>query len=326
MRGSWTLCSGPSATWRATQKRVRRLASRAFRPYIEGPGLRRPVALEAWTADYPVGVLDDDDLGLHPMTRSSILTRMRLGACALATALLAACVNPADQPTEATTADPIEPFNRTVFAVNSFADDLIGKPVANLYRRAVPDPGRESVSNALANLRQPWTATNSVLQGEFGRAGTAAARFALNSTIGFFGFFDVARDIGLRHRDEDFGQTLGAWSASGDPYLVLPLFGPSSPRDAIGFVVDGALDPITVLAQGGIGWGRGNALTTTRTALSYVSGRERTLEVLAELERGQDYYAAMRSAFRQRRAAEIRNEEPGGDTVPRRFRFGADMD
>lgn len=260
------------------------------------------------------------------MTRIPIFSRMRLGVCALALAMLGACVNPADQPTEATTADPIEPVNRAIFAVNSFADDLLGKPVANLYRRAVPDPGRESVSNALANLRQPWTATNSALQGELGRAGTAVARFTVNSTIGFFGFFDVARELGLRHRDEDFGQTLGSWSASGDPYLVLPLFGPSSPRDAIGFIVDGALDPITVLAQGGVGFGRGNAFTTTRTAMSYVSGRERTLEILAELERGQDYYAAMRSAFRQRRAAEIRNEEPGGNTTPRRFRFGADMD
>ncbi len=257
---------------------------------------------------------------------SPLFSLLRRGAVGIALLGLAACVNPADEPTYASAADPIEPFNRYVFELNRAGDEFLGKPVANIYRGTVPDPARESVSNALANLRLPWTAVNGVLQGEFARAGTAIARFALNSTFGFFGLFDMAKDVGFAHHDEDFGQTLGAWGASGDPYLMLPVFGPSTPRDTIGMIVDRTVDPVTVIAQGGAGSGRGNGFTTARSAAGFVAGRERTLEALAELERGQDYYAAVRSAYRQRRAIDIRNEESTGTTVPRRFRFGADID
>lgn len=256
----------------------------------------------------------------------TILSRLRPVAMGAVMSLLAACANLAEQPTDAAAADPIEPFNRYVFELNRFGDEFAAKPLAMMYRTVVPGPARESVGNALVNLRLPWTAVNDVMQGEFGRAGQAAARFALNSTFGFFGLFDMAKDVGFQHHDEDFGQTLGAWGASGDPYLMLPLFGPSSPRDAIGQFVDGAVDPVTTIAQGGYGWGRGNGFTGTRAALGFLSGRERTLEALAELERGQDYYAAVRSAYRQRRAAEIRNDQINDRTIPPRWRFGADMD
>jgi phospholipid-binding lipoprotein MlaA len=256
----------------------------------------------------------------------SIFGLLRCGAAGAALLALTACVNPADEPTYATTADPIEPFNRYMFELNRAGDEFLGKPLANIYRGTVPDPARESVGNALANLRLPWTAVNDVLQGEFSRAGSALTRFALNSTFGFFGLFDMARDVGYTHHDEDFGQTLGAWGAGGDPYLMLPVFGPSSPRDVVGMVVDGAIDPVTVIAQGGAGWGRGNGFTAARSATGFVAGRERTLEALAELERGQDYYAAVRSAYRQRRAVNIRNEETPGIAAPPRFRFGADTD
>lgn len=241
-------------------------------------------------------------------------------------ALLGGCVNPADQPTNAATADPIEPVNRYVFEVNRFADEIVGKPVAHTYRAIVPPPGRRAVANALSNMRLPMTAANDVLQGDLGRAGTAIGRFALNSTFGLFGLFDMASDVGLRHHEEDFGQTLGRWGTSGDPYLVLPIFGPSSPRDAIGWFVDGLTDPVTIAAQGGMGRNRGNGFTTARSAVGFVSGRERVLEAVAELERGQDFYAAMRSAYRQRRAAEIRNDQMNETTVPKRFRFGEDDD
>jgi phospholipid-binding lipoprotein MlaA len=198
------------------------------------------------------------------------------------------------------------------------------KPVATIYRGTVPDVARESVTNAVSNLRLPWTAANDVFQGEFARAGNAAARFVLNSTFGFFGLFDMAKDVGFAHHDEDFGQTLGAWGMTGDPYIILPLLGPSSPRDAGGRFVDSVLDPVTIAAKGGTIGGSGNAFTTTRSVVTVISSRERTLEALAELERGQDYYAAVRSAYRQSRAAEIRNEDSNATTVPRRFRYVTD--
>ena len=247
-------------------------------------------------------------------------TRLLFSAAALA--FLGACVNPANEPTEAAANDPIEPFNRYIFEVNRFGDEFALKPVATIYRGTVPDGARESVSNAVANLRLPWTAANDVFQGEFGRAGSAAARFILNSTFGFFGLFDMAKDVGFPHHDEDFGQTLGAWGMSGDPYIILPILGPSSPRDAAGRFVDSVLDPVTIVAKGGTIGGSGNAFTTSRSGVSLISGRERALEALAELERGQDFYAAVRSAYRQSRAAEIRNED--GTAAPRRFRYTND--
>ncbi len=106
---------------------------------------------------------------------------------------------------------------------------------------------------------------------------------------------------------------------------MLPIFGPSSPRDTVGLVADRFLDPVTVIALDGDIFSMGNAFTWTRTGVAFVSGRERTLEALAELERGQDYYAAVRSAYRQRRAADIRNED-ANTTLGPRFRFGADTD
>lgn len=255
---------------------------------------------------------------------NGFLRNARLLACAASLLVLGACVSPANQPTEAAANDPIEPFNRYIFEVNRFGDEFFLKPVATIYRGTVPNVARESVSNAVANLRLPWTAANDVFQGELARAGNATARFVLNSTFGFLGLFDMAKDVGFPHHDEDFGQTLGAWGMTGDPYIVLPLFGPSSPRDAGGLFVDSVLDPVTIVAKGGTIGGSGNAFTTTRTVVSVISARERTLEALAELERGQDYYAAVRSAYRQRRAADIRNEDANANTVPRRFRYGTD--
>jgi phospholipid-binding lipoprotein MlaA len=252
----------------------------------------------------------------------ALLRNTRLLVSAAALCLLGACVNPADQPTEAAANDPIEPFNRYVFEVNRFGDEFFLKPAATIYRGTVPDSARESVSNAVANLRLPWTAANDIFQGEFARAGNATARFVLNSTFGFFGLFDMAKDVGFPHHDEDFGQTLGAWGMTGDPYIVLPLLGPSSPRDAGGRFVDSVLDPVTIAAKGGTIGGSGNAFTTSRSVVSLISGRERALEAIAELERGQDFYAAVRSAYRQSRAAEIRNED--GTAAPRRFRYAND--
>lgn len=254
-----------------------------------------------------------------------LIARLARGCAILALGALAACSTQGSQPGDAAAADPIEPFNRYIFEVNRFGDEFVGKPLATIYRRGVPDPARDSIANAVANLRLPWTAVNDVLQGQFGRAGDALARFGLNSTFGVLGLFDVARDHGFPHHDEDFGQTLATWGLGGDPYLMLPVFGPSNPRDAVGLAADRFLDPVTIVALDGDVFSWGNAFTWTRTGAAFVSGRERTLEAIAELERGQDYYAAVRSAHRQRRAADIRNQDSDA-TIGPRFRFGVDTD
>src|SRR4051812_30846411 len=145
------------------------------------------------------------------------------------------------------TNDPFEPTNRYFFEVNRFLDEFVLKPTATWYQAALPQPVQDSVQRFLANLRQPWTAINDFLQGNWPRAGEALTRFAINSTVGVAGIFDVATRWGFPQHDEDFGQTLGVMGIPEGPYLMLPLFGPSNPRDAIGLAADFYLDPVNII-------------------------------------------------------------------------------
>lgn len=247
----------------------------------------------------------------------------RLARAALLAFAIAAAPGPSLGQTDADAADPIEPFNRYVFEVNRFADEFFGKPVAVIYRGIVPSPARDAVANALANLKLPWTAVNDLLQGEIGRASEATARFVVNSTFGILGLFDAATPLGIANHEEDFGQTLGVWGLGGDPYLVLPVFGPSNPRDTVGLVADRLFDPVTLALNGGE-LNASNGFLTARGVLGFVSARERAIEAVDEFQRGADYYAAIRSAYRQRRAAAIRNDSTSG--APQRFRFGSESE
>jgi phospholipid-binding lipoprotein MlaA len=204
------------------------------------------------------------------------------------------------------TRDPFEPTNRYIFEVNRFLDEMLLKPVAWWYRAGVPDPARDRIHLAVENLRLPWTAVNDVFQGEMQRAYEAGARFVINSTVGVVGLFDVATDWGFPHHEEDAGQTFAVWGAPGDPYLMLPVLGPSNPRDAAGTVVGWFADPVNILL------GDGGSLA--RGAVSGVDTRERNIETLADLERNSvDFYATIRSIYRQRREAEIRNGAPSSN-------------
>lgn len=203
------------------------------------------------------------------------------------------------------TGDPFEPTNRYIFEVNLFLDEMLIKPVAWWYRAGVPDPARERIHLALNNLRLPWTAVNDVFQGEMKRAYVAGARFVINSTVGVVGLFDAATDWGFPQHEEDAGQTFAVWGAPGDPYLMLPVLGPSNPRDAAGTAVGFFADPVN-LALGSYGLVRG--------ALTGIDNRERNIETLADLQRNSvDFYATIRSIYRQRREIEIRNGRPGSD-------------
>ncbi len=129
--------------------------------------------------------------------------------------------------------DPWEKFNRNVFAFNDGLDEAVLKPLAELYVK-LPNGLRDCFSNAFANLRGPSTAINNTLQGKPAEGLSDLGRFAVNTTVGIVGCFDVASEIGLERHREDFGQTLGVWGFAPGPYLVMPIFGPSSVRDAIG--------------------------------------------------------------------------------------------
>lgn len=132
------------------------------------------------------------------------------------------------------TSDPWEPFNRKVYVFNDYADRYALKPVAIWYDDFVPRPVNDGITHFFDNLSEFTTFTNAMLQWKPGKAGKSMTRFVLNSTVGLLGIFDVATKVGLVDDKEDFGQTLAHWGLPSGPYLVLPLIGPSTARDASG--------------------------------------------------------------------------------------------
>ncbi|MEW6688150.1 MAG: VacJ family lipoprotein [Pseudomonadota bacterium] len=140
--------------------------------------------------------------------------------------------------------DPIEGFNRAMFAFNEGFDEAIGKPIATAYRDVLPWQVRTWVRNFFANIADLWIGANNLLQGKPGDAVTDWARFGFNTTLGLFGINDVASEMGIEKHDEDFGQTFGRWGASDGAYIVWPFLGSSNVRDTVGFVFDWNLDPV----------------------------------------------------------------------------------
>lgn len=224
-----------------------------------------------------------------------------------------ACASLPEDPIEREVAleanDPLEPMNRAVFAFNMEVDRVILEPTARAYRKVVPQPGRIAIHHFLQNLKMPVTFVNDLLQFEFARAADTLARFVVNSTVGIGGVLDIA---GIPEHEEDFGQTFARWGAGEGFYLVLPLFGPSNPRDALGLVAGGVLDPWqTVLDPT-----QTRAFAAERTVTGAISDREAVIEEFDEVRRTTvDLYATVRSVYRQTRGNEIRNGAPPPDPV-----------
>lgn len=190
--------------------------------------------------------------------------------------------------------DPLEPLNRGIYSFNEHVDGLILKPAAEAYRMLLPDFARTGVSNFFSNLNDVTVALNNLLQGKVNHAASDASRVVVNSTIGLLGFIDVASKIGLEKHEEDFGQTLGRWGVGDGPYLVLPFFGPSNFRDAIGRIPDYYTDPVTYVDPShdrNLLWG---ARVVNRRA--ELLGASRVLEAAAL-----DPYEFVRDAYLQRR-------------------------
>ncbi len=208
--------------------------------------------------------------------------------------------------------DPLEGLNRGIFEFNRVVDGVLIKPVAQIYRGVLPQQAQDSVRSFLRNLRSPVILANDVLQGDMDRAGSTVGRFLVNSTLGVLGLFDVASELGMPFHDEDFGQTLAVWGVGEGPYLVLPILGPSNPRDTVGLISEFYLDPVNIyLRDEDLDY-----LTYVRTGLRGVDARARSLDTLDELERTSlDYYAAIRSLYRQQRTNDIRNNRPSDEPV-----------
>jgi len=141
--------------------------------------------------------------------------------------------------------DPMEGFNRGVYEFNEALDGAVFDPISKVYKAITPEFVDSGISNAFSNLDDISVIVNDILQFKFAQAFSDLARFVFNSTLGLLGFFDVSTEMGLAKHNEDFGQTLATWGMGSGPYLMVPFFGPSTLRDATGFVVDtGLLNPV----------------------------------------------------------------------------------
>jgi len=226
--------------------------------------------------------------------------------------VLSGCVAPQSAPPGAVQAaadefnDPLEETNRALFGFNQVVDRNLLVPVAKAYRTVLPQPVQQSLHDFLQNLDGPVVFANDVMQGELGLAADTLGRVAINTTVGVGGMFDVATRIGIPHHSNDMGITLATWGVGEGPYLMIPVLGPMNPRDLAGKVGDSFLDPGDyVAAQHHVFWA-----SIARAAASGIDTRARNIEGLADIEKtALDYYATIRSLYRQRRAAQIRHEK-----------------
>ena len=215
-----------------------------------------------------------------------------------------------------------EGFSRAMFKLNHGLDKAIFEPVAKGYR-ALPAPIRKGTGNASDNLRSLLTLTNNVLQGEFGRAGNNAARFAINSTVGILGIFDPATKLGFEDQGkEDFGQTLGRWGADTGCYFVLPILGPTTTRDVVGLVGNTFLDPVYHITHNSeVKAGIGNSNYSEHNYYYYrgtsaVDFRAKNIESFDSLEENSiDLYASLKSLYLQNRKQKISNSNSAVETL-----------
>jgi len=240
--------------------------------------------------------------------------------------VLSACADVPKAPEERAefdaTNDPLEPMNRTIFDVNDFLDRLLIRPLAELYRATIPPGIRDRVGGIVNNMKEPVIFANNILQGDLGRAETTFERFGINTFLGIGGMWDWASQWGMYQQTGDFGQTLYSWGVDSGPYVVIPLFGPSNVRDGIGLGVDSFMSPWGYLANIG-----GTATALRFEAASFTADgltrREQSIEELDALREGSlDFYAQMRSVFRQYRDKQLGNKNTQGlpkfedDAVP----------
>ena len=236
-------------------------------------------------------------------------TRPLLLLIALLALVLGGCASTPRNPD-----DPLERYNRAMFAFNEGVDQALLRPAARAYETVAPPLVRAGVGNFFGNLADVWIGLNNLLQGKVGEGLSDWTRFMVNSTFGIAGLFDVATEMGLPKHDEDFGQTLAVWGIGEGPYVVLPLWGPRTLRDAAALPVDFRGDPLMAVNH-----------DQTRMALGVlrvVHVRARLLPLDATLEEAIDRYAFVRDAYLQRRRFQVFDGNPPFDYED--FNSGAD--
>lgn len=220
----------------------------------------------------------------------------RAGQAAALAMILAGCATTGPP----TTGDPLERMNRGTQRFNDAIDRAVLKPVAKGYRKAVPKPIRTGLGNLIRHLAFPTTIVNDLLQLKLKDTATDIGRFFINTTLGVGGLLDPASGIGMPRNEEDFGQTLGRWGLPSGPYLVLPILGPSTLRDAPAIAADMQTDLRAQL----------DVKTGERIAIGFVSAvdrREGLLNVDPTVEAAFDRYAFIRDAWLQRREYQVKD-------------------
>jgi phospholipid-binding lipoprotein MlaA len=211
---------------------------------------------------------------------------------------------PREDPSDAegsSVADPWEPFNRKIFAFNDVLDRYALEPVGRGWAFVMPEFVRESLARVYRNIRTPVNMVNNLLQGQPKQAGVDLARFLMNTTVGLAGLMDPAQAIGLEGDREDFGQTFGVWGIPSGPYLVLPVFGPSSPRDTVGLAADSAAFAASYFIPF---WA-----SIAISSMDFVNRYSLIVEDIAEeREAAFDWYAAVRNAYVSRRERLVNDE------------------
>ena len=218
----------------------------------------------------------------------------RIGIANLAAILLLGILSGCATVQNPVARDPLEGFNRRVFDLNDGLDQVILKPAATVYKTLVPGLVRAGIGNFFGNLAEPWVAVNAALQLKGVAAIETVLRFATNTVFGLGGVLDIASDMNLERRNEDFGQTLGYWGVPPGPYLVLPLLGSSTVRDGLGLIPDYRADPV---------------VSQTDLAVKDVSSVVRLLDFRARLLKADDIlgiaaldkYSFVRDVYLQRR-------------------------
>jgi len=209
-----------------------------------------------------------------------------------------------DDPSLQSSSDPLSGLNRGVYAFNNTADKAVLRPVARAYDAVLPDPAQKGVGNFFSNLGEPLNIVNNLLQGKVNGALTSTYRFAVNSTIGIFGLFDVAKTYDVERKPEDFGQTLAAWGVKPGPYVVLPFLGPTNFRDGVGRIVDtAAYYPINEISDD-------DATRAGLTILNIVDTRAGLLATDGILDNQLDPYLFLKEAYDQNRLRAIYDGNP----------------
>ena len=240
-------------------------------------------------------------------------------ALALSVSLVATGCASTGQPTEDMIVngevinDPFEGGNRVVMKINEGIDKAVLEPVARGYRYVAPKPVRTSVRNFLRNLKSPIIMGNQLLQGDLEGFANATGRLVINTLLGVGGLFDVADMGGIPYESEDFGQTLAVWGVGNGPYIIIPIIGPSTMRDGTGMLVDSFADPVRIyMFNHDLEW-----LHYVRLGVTVIDTREEYLDIIDDLRRNSfDYYAAVRSAYYQRRQALVNDMDPSTASGP----------